>query len=50
MTEVDGVPINAAPAYDPGQGWLGAAGTALLIPSEFRKQAEIRRKQKAVIA
>lgn len=47
MIEVDGVPINAAPAYDPGHGWLGAAETALLTLSEFRRQAETRRKQKA---
>jgi hypothetical protein len=50
MIEVDGVPINAAPAYDPGHGWLGAAETALLTLSEFRRQAEIRRKQKAGVA
>lgn len=46
MIEVDGVPINEAPAYDPGHGWLGAAETVLLTLSEFRRQAEIRRKQK----
>jgi hypothetical protein len=49
MVEVDGVPINAAPAYDSGHGWLGAAETALLTLSEFRRQAEVRRKQKAQI-
>jgi hypothetical protein len=37
MIEVDGVPINAAPTYDPGHSWLGAAGTALLTISEFRR-------------
>lgn len=37
MIEVDGEPINAAPAYDPGHGWLGAAETALLTMSEFRR-------------
>lgn len=47
MIEVDGVPINAAPAYDAGHGWLGAAETALLTLSEFRRQAETRRKQQA---
>ena len=46
MIEVDGVPINAAPAYDPGHGWLGAAETALLTLGEFRRQADTRRKQK----
>jgi hypothetical protein len=49
MIEVDGVPINAAPAYDAGHGWLGAAETALLTLSEFRKQAETRRKQKSAV-
>lgn len=47
MIEVDAVPINAAPAYDPGHGWLGAAETALLTLSEFRRQAEAKRKQSA---
>ena len=47
MVEVDGVPINAAPDYDAGHGWLGAAETALLTISEFRRQAEKRRKQQA---
>ncbi len=47
---VDGVPINAAPSYDPGHGWLDAAETALLTLSEFRRQAEIRRNQKAEVA
>jgi len=46
MIEVDGVPINEAPAYDPGHGWLGAAETALLTLSEFRRQAEKRRKER----
>lgn len=49
MIEVDGVPINAAPTYDPGHGWLGAAETALLTISEFRRQAEIRRRQKSQV-
>lgn len=47
MIEVDGVPINSAPAYDPGHGWLGAAETALLTLSEFRRQTETRAKQNA---
>ncbi len=50
MVEVDGVPINAFPDYDPGHGWLGAAETALLTISEFRRQAEARRKQNASAA
>jgi hypothetical protein len=45
MIEVDGVPINEAPAYDPGHGWLSAAETALLTLSEFRRQAETRRRE-----
>lgn len=44
---MDGVPINEAPAYDSGHGWLGAAETVLLTLSEFRRQAEARRKQTA---
>lgn len=50
MIAVDGVPFNAAPAYDPGHGWLGAAKIALLTLSEFRRQAEIWRNQKAEVA
>ena len=50
MIEVDGVPVHAAPAYDPVHRWLCAAETALLILSEFRWQAETRRKQKAEVA
>jgi hypothetical protein len=50
MIAVDGVPINAAPAYDPGHGWLGAAETALLTLSEFRRQAELRRQHGAGVA
>jgi hypothetical protein len=38
------LPINQAPAYDPGHGWLGAAETLLLTLSEFRQQAGARRK------
>jgi hypothetical protein len=46
MVQVDGVPINAAPDYDAGHGWLGAAETVLLTLSEFRRQAETRRRQR----
>jgi hypothetical protein len=46
MIAVDGVPINQAPAYDSGHGWLGAAETALLTFSEFRRQAEKSRQEK----
>jgi hypothetical protein len=47
MIAVDGVPINEAPAYEPGHGWLGTAETALLTLTEFRRQAEARKRQKA---
>lgn len=47
MIEVDGVPINTAPAYDLGHGWLGEAEKALLTISEFRRHAQVRRKQKS---
>lgn len=47
MIAVDGVPINESPVYDPGHGWLGAAETVLLTLSEFRRQAEARRRQAA---
>jgi hypothetical protein len=50
MIAVDGVPINAAPACDPGHGWLGAAETALLTLGEFRGQAETWRNRKAEVA
>jgi hypothetical protein len=46
MIEMDGVPINAALAYDPRHGWLGAAEMAMLTLGEFRKQAEIRRSRR----
>jgi hypothetical protein len=45
MIAVDGVPINKAPTYDPGHGWLGAADTVLLTLSEFRRLAEKRAQQ-----
>jgi hypothetical protein len=32
MIDVDGLPINAAPAYDPGHGWLRASGGSAAHP------------------
>ena len=31
MVEVDGIPINMSPDYDPGGGWLGAADVDLIF-------------------
>jgi hypothetical protein len=39
MIEVDGIPINASPSYDPGEGWLGAAEVITATVNEFRRQA-----------
>ena len=33
MIAVDGVPINQAPTYDPGHGWLGAV---VILPGQYR--------------
>ncbi|MCX4390627.1 hypothetical protein OG777_27405 [Micromonospora peucetia] len=46
MVEVDGVPINAAPDYDQGHGWLVAAETVTATMVEFRKDTVKRQKQK----
>lgn len=45
MVEVDGIPINESPAYDQGGGWLGAADVITTTLNEFRRQADVRRKQ-----
>ena len=45
MVEVDGIPINESPAYDPGGGWLGAADVITTTLNEFRRQVEVRKKQ-----
>jgi hypothetical protein len=45
MVEVDGIPINESPAYDQGGGWLGAADVITTTLNEFRRQAEVRKKQ-----
>ncbi|WP_431975238.1 hypothetical protein [Micromonospora haikouensis] len=47
MVEVDGVPINASPAYDQGHGWLVAAETVVATLVEFRKDAVKRQKDKS---
>lgn len=53
MIEADGVPINAAPAYDPEHGWLSAAETALPTlrggcPACRRPTRQTRQDQSAV--
>jgi hypothetical protein len=45
MVEVDGIPIYESPVYDQGGGWLGAADVITTTLNEFRRQAEIRKKQ-----
>ena len=50
MIAVDGMPIDAALACDPGHGWRGAAETVMLTLSEFRTQAEITRSLIAEVA
>lgn len=42
MIQVNGVPINEAPHYDPGHGWLGAAEIVVATLNEFRHQARDR--------
>lgn len=44
MIEVDGVPINEGPGYEPGPGWLGVAEIVLTTMNEFRAR---RRKDSA---
>lgn len=46
MVEVDGIPINMAPAYEQGEGWLVAAEVAVSTINEFRKQAARRGQQR----
>jgi hypothetical protein len=46
MVEVDGIPINESPAYDSGGGWLGAADVITTTLKDFRRQAEVRKKQR----
>jgi hypothetical protein len=43
MVEVDGIPINVAPNYDSGGGWLGACDVITTTLSEFRKES-VKRK------
>ncbi len=47
MVEVDGIPINLAPHYDAGGGWLGAADVITTTLSEFRKESVKRRSTKS---
>jgi hypothetical protein len=46
MVEVDGIPINVAPDYDAGGGWLGAADVITTTLSELRKESRKRRTSK----
>ena len=48
MIEVNGVPINAAPAYDQGVGWLGAHVIIGQHMEELQKQSSKRRSQPKV--
>ena len=43
MVEVDGIPINASPDYDPADGWLGASEVTTVTLNEFRRQVAERR-------
>jgi hypothetical protein len=43
MIQLDGIPINVAPDYDDGEGWLGVAEVAIATINEFRRQVERRR-------
>jgi hypothetical protein len=47
MVEVNGVPINEAPAYDPGHGWMGASEVVMSTVNEFRRQASKRCAQRS---
>ncbi len=45
MVEVDGIPINTVESgYDRAEGWLGAAEVSLATLTEFRRQADARRR------
>lgn len=48
MIEVDGIPINVTGDGEPNlaEGWLGAATVALQTMHEFRRQVEIRQREK----
>jgi len=50
MIQVDGVPINVAPRYDGGHGWLGAAEMVIVTMSEFRRQTEKRQRERSEAA
>ena len=47
MVEVNGIPINEAPSYDPGDGWMGASEVVVSTMNEFRRQASKRRIQRS---
>jgi hypothetical protein len=44
LVQVDGVPINSAPEYEMGHGWLGAAEVVVATLGEFRRQWLARRR------
>lgn len=44
LVQVDGIPINSAPEYEMGHGWLGAAEVVLSTLAEFRRQWGVRRR------
>jgi hypothetical protein len=35
MIQLDGIPINVAPAYDEADGWLGATEVVVATINEF---------------
>jgi hypothetical protein len=41
-----GIPINVDPIHDQGHGWLGAADVITTARNEFRKESELRKKQR----
>ncbi len=47
MVEVDGIPINESPSYDPGHGWMGASEMVISTLNEFRRQATQRRTERS---
>jgi hypothetical protein len=47
MVEVDGIPINEAPGYEAGHGWLGAAEIVITTMNEFRRQVDKRGKDRS---
>jgi hypothetical protein len=42
MVEVDGIPINVSPSYDPAVGWMGASEVVVATLHEFLRQSQAR--------